>query len=112
MDMLLINKDQKLSNPYKVTTMGNAIKDVDVKKRVVTGMFNTSFFIDHDMDMLLPGAAKKSIKERGVGTNSGNKIKQTPPKWAKKQCFLSFFRLKFVTMPPKHAKNSDSPKKH
>jgi len=72
---LLINKEQKLRIPYKVTTLHNSTKDVDINKRVVTGMFNTSFFIDHDMDMLLPKAAKKSIKERGVGTNSGNKIK-------------------------------------
>lgn len=75
MDTLLINKDQKLSNPYKVSTASNVVKDVDVNKRVATGMFNTSFWIDHDLDMLLPKSAKKSMHERGVGTNSGNKIK-------------------------------------
>lgn len=71
-------KDQlkkKLSNPYKARTVEKAVKDVDLEARTVTGIFNSSFYIDSDLDMLLPGAASKSIQERGVGSTKGNKIK-------------------------------------
>lgn len=51
------------------------MKDVDLEQRTVTGIFNSFFFIDSDLDMLLPGAASKSIQERGVGSTKGNKIK-------------------------------------
>jgi len=50
-------------------------KDVDISKRTVSGMFNSFFFIDSDLDMLIPGSALKSINERGVGSKKGNKIK-------------------------------------
>ncbi len=73
MEKLDIKK--KLDNPYKVRTIEKSVKDVDLEKRMVSGMFNTSFFIDSDMDMLLPGAASKSIQERGVDSKKGNKIK-------------------------------------
>lgn len=68
-------EEKKYKNPYKTVSLGNSTKDVDMTKRVVTGMFNSYFYIDSDLDMLLPGAASKSIKERGPGTNKGNKIK-------------------------------------
>ncbi len=70
-----LDTKKKLSNPYKARTVEKAVKDVDLEERTVTGMFNTSFFIDSDLDMLLPGAASKSIQERGVGSKKGNKIK-------------------------------------
>lgn len=66
---------KKLSTPYKVQSISNTIKDVDLGKRTVTGLFNASLYIDSDMDMLLPGAASKSIQERGVNSTKGNKIK-------------------------------------
>lgn len=65
----------KKSSPYKVRTVNKAVKDVDLESRTVTGIFNSSFYIDSDLDMLLPGAATKSIQERGVGSVKGNKIK-------------------------------------
>ena len=68
-------KDKKSKNPYKARTITKAVKDVDLEKRTVTGIFNSCYFIDSDMDMLLPGAASKSIQERGVGSTKGNKIK-------------------------------------
>lgn len=73
--MKKLTKKQKLNNPYKVTTFNKAVKDIDLEKRTVVGLFNTSFYIDEDLDMLLPGAAAKSIQERGVGSTKGNKIK-------------------------------------
>jgi hypothetical protein len=71
----MIDLKKKLSNPYKVRTVEKAVKDVDLDKRTVSGIFNSSYYIDSDLDMLLPGAASKSISERGVGSTKGNKIK-------------------------------------
>jgi phage head maturation protease len=68
-------KDKKTANPYKARTTTKAVKDVDLESRTVTGVFNSYFWIDSDMDMLVPGAAVKSIQERGVGSTKGNRIK-------------------------------------
>jgi phage head maturation protease len=70
-----MKKEKKIGNHYKARTVTKAVKDVDLDKRVVTGIFNSYFYIDSDLDMLLPGAAAKSIQERGVGSTKGNKIK-------------------------------------
>lgn len=75
MDNVINIKAEKLSNPYKITTTSNSTKDVDETKRTVSGMFNSYYYIDSDMDMLVSGAASKSIQERGVGSTKGNKIK-------------------------------------
>jgi len=69
------DKQKKLNTPYKPRTVTKAVKDVDLEKRTVAGIFNSYFYIDSDMDMLLPGAAAKSIQERGVGSTKGNRIK-------------------------------------
>ena len=69
------NRKSKTSNPYKVRSFSKAVKDVGLEKRTVQGVFNSYFYIDSDLDMLLPGAASKSIQERGVGSTKGNKIK-------------------------------------
>lgn len=75
---------KKIANPYKARTVTKAVKDVDLETRTVTGVFNSSFYIDSDLDMLLPGAATKSIQERGVGTTKGNAIKHLKDHdWAK-----------------------------
>lgn len=71
-----MNIEQKKKNtPYKVVDFSGSTKDVDMSKRTVAGMFNSYFYIDSDLDMLIPGAASKSISERGVGSTKGNKIK-------------------------------------
>ena len=41
------------------------IHDVDLKSRTVTGYFSRFGNIDHDGDIIMPGAFTKSIKERG-----------------------------------------------
>ncbi len=68
---------KKISTHYKVSNMNPefTMKDIDLTKRTVTGMFNTYNFIDSDMDMLLDGAAKKSISHRGPKSEAPNKIK-------------------------------------
>ncbi len=68
-------KKEKLSNPYAVKTSKKVIKDFDLEKRTVTGLFNSYFYIDSDQDMLITGAAEESILEKGAGSTSGNKIK-------------------------------------
>lgn len=42
------------------------ISDVDMKSRTVTGYFSRFGNIDHDGDMMMPGAFTKSISERGA----------------------------------------------
>lgn len=71
-------KSDRMRMQYKIKPFGlvkGAIKDVDSQKRIVTGFFNTSNFFDSDNDIMLPGAAKKSIAERGVNSSSTAKIK-------------------------------------
>lgn len=51
------------------------VKDVDMSKRTVDVVLNTYNYLDSDSDVLIPGAAKKSIKERGVNSNATAKIK-------------------------------------
>ena len=52
-----------------------AITNVDTTGRIVTGFYNAYNFIDSEGDVLIPGAAKKSIKERGPKSNAVAKIK-------------------------------------
>ena len=68
-------KKERLINPYGVKTGITTIKDLDMTKRTVAGLFNSYFYIDSDLDMLVTGAASKSIQEKGAGSKSGNKIK-------------------------------------
>jgi HK97 family phage prohead protease len=46
-------------------TFDAIIKDVDVKKGIIEGYFNTWDIVDSDGDELMRGAFKKSIQERG-----------------------------------------------
>lgn len=65
----------KLSTPYGFKSAQAIVKDFDATKRIVTGLYNSYFYIDHDADMLVTGAATASIEAKGPGTTSGNKIK-------------------------------------
>lgn len=53
--------------PYEIksTGAGGVVKDVDAKGRTVTGYFAKFGNIDSDADILIPGAAKKTIQENG-----------------------------------------------
>ena len=48
-----------------VKSFGGSVKDVDAKTRTVTGYFSTFDFKDSDGDIILPGAFRKSVAERG-----------------------------------------------
>lgn len=62
---------------YGVKTANVAInvKDIDTNNRTVTGILNTYNMVDSDGDILLPGCAAKSIKERGPQSKAIAKIK-------------------------------------
>jgi len=51
------------------------VKDIDLQKRTVTGLYNAYYFLDSVQDVLIPGAAAKSISDRGPNGNSVEKIK-------------------------------------
>ncbi len=64
----MITKDKDCQ--YLVKDYIFDIKDVSITKNIVTGYFAAFDNIDSDKDMIMPGAFKKTIKERGVnGTN-------------------------------------------
>lgn len=72
------SQEERKQTTYKVKASGIgklSIKDVDTVGRTVTGFFNTFHFFDSDRDVLLPGAAKRSIKERGPKSEAVAKIK-------------------------------------
>lgn len=71
------NLDQRKAKEYAVKSADNpvVIQDVDLHKRIVTGLYNTYNFFDSDCDVILPGAAQKSITERGPDSSSVVKIK-------------------------------------
>lgn len=69
--------EQKMAEPFPVKSMQGvvSVKDIDMSKRTVTGYFNAYNYFDSDGDILLPGCAKKSIKERGPESQAVAKIK-------------------------------------
>lgn len=70
----LTNRKQK---DYAVKSLSESmiVKDVDLQKRIVTGLYNTFNYFDSDYDVIQPGSAKKSITERGPISTSVVKIK-------------------------------------
>lgn len=68
--------EQKKAMPFPVKSgSGLQVKDVDMTKRIVTGYFNAFNYFDSDGDVILPGAFKKSISERGPESSATAKIK-------------------------------------
>lgn len=65
--MSLIKKDAH----YKIRPCGGikaSVKDVDMNGRIVTMVLNTYNYLDSQGDVLLPGCAKKSIRDNGPKT--------------------------------------------
>ena len=71
----ILSVDDKKANSYAVKSAAANIIDVSTTSRVVTGFFNSYNFFDSDKDVLILGAAKKSIDERGPASNAVAKIK-------------------------------------
>ena len=71
----ILSEVDKKSAHYSVKSADANIIDVSTSSRIVTGFFNSYNFFDSDKDVLIMGAAKKSIDERGVNSNAVAKIK-------------------------------------
>jgi len=67
--------EKKESTMYGVKTIAHKAIDVDLAKRNVEGILNTFFWIDRDLDMLVTGAAKRSIQHNGPDSTATAKIK-------------------------------------
>lgn len=70
--------EKKTAKHYNIKSCGigkASIKDVDLSKRTVTGIYNAYNFVDGGMDVLLDGCCKRSIKENGPESNAVAKIK-------------------------------------
>jgi len=66
----------KLGSYYPVKSMQTkSIEDINMNKRTVTGVLNTSYYIDQDNDMILPGAVAKSLNENGPKSQAPDNIK-------------------------------------
>ena len=68
---------EKIAEQYGVKTQTHAptVKQVDLDERTIKAVGNTYFYIDSDMDMLVPGCAIKSINDKGPDSNATAKIK-------------------------------------
>lgn len=64
----------KLDTNFAVKTNLSSYKELDESSRVVKAVVNTYNFFDHDFDILRPGAAAKSIVERGAKSEAPDKI--------------------------------------
>ena len=71
----ILSEVDKKSAHYSVKSADANILDVSTSSRIVTGFFNSYNFFDSDKDVLIMGAAKKSIDERGVNSSAVAKIK-------------------------------------
>jgi hypothetical protein len=71
----ILSEADKKSAHYSVKSADANILDVSTSSRIVTGFFNSYNFFDSDNDVLIMGAAKKSIEERGVNSTAVAKIK-------------------------------------
>lgn len=69
-------KQKKLNKFYPMKgETPNQVKEVDFNRRTVQFIGNTYNFVDSDMDILVDGAAKRTIQNRGPKSNAGAKIK-------------------------------------
>jgi len=76
MEKLKQIQQSRLNEYYPVKDSGKvSVKDVDLSKRTVLGILNTSYFIDSQFEMVIPNAAKKTLKENGTGKSGEPKVK-------------------------------------
>ena len=69
-------KKNKMSKFYPVKGQNqNSVKQVDFNRRTVQFIGNTYYHVDSDLDILIEGAAKKTISDRGPASNANAKIK-------------------------------------
>lgn len=68
-------KQKKLNQFYPVKGEATKVTDVDFNRRTVQFIGNTYNFVDSDQDILVAGAAKRTIQNRGPQSNASAKIK-------------------------------------
>jgi phage head maturation protease len=73
MEHKTVTKD-KLSTPYQIKTNLSTYKEIDESSRTIKAVTNTYNFYDFDQDVLRPGAAKKSIADRGSKSSAPDKV--------------------------------------
>lgn len=66
--------NDKLINNYKIKSQNLPIKDISLEKREVAFYLSHFGNIDSDNDMIVRGAFKKSLQERGVDSTTNRKI--------------------------------------
>jgi len=66
---------KKQSTIYGVKGIEQKVLEIDMNKRNVEGIFNTFYWIDQEFDMLVSGAATRSIQHSGPHSNATAKIK-------------------------------------
>lgn len=66
--------DNKLNSHYKIKSQNLEVKDFDENSRKVSMYLSSFGNIDSDNDLIVRGAFKKSLQERGVESNSNRKI--------------------------------------
>ena len=64
----------KLDTNFAVKSNMAELKEIDESSRTIKAIANTYNFFDHDLDILRPGAAAKSITERGAKSQAPDKI--------------------------------------
>lgn len=74
---VIAEKQKKMDTFYKVKGENPdlMIKDVDMQSRTISGLYNAYYFLDSDRDVLITGAAAKSINDRGPDSQAAAKIK-------------------------------------
>jgi phage head maturation protease len=79
MSQLLVKKTiaEKMAMYYGVKSSGHIISKAEDgdDDRTIKAIGNAFFFIDSDLDMLLPGCSTKSINDKGPNSNATAKIK-------------------------------------
>ena len=68
-------KQKKLNQFYPIKGEATEVMDVDFNKRTVQFIGNTYNFVDSDLDILVTGAAKRTIQNRGPQSKASAKIK-------------------------------------
>jgi len=66
--------EDKINTRYACKNLALEVKDIDSKEGIVSGYFASFDTLDSDMDVIIKGAFKKSIQERGPLSAGNRKI--------------------------------------
>ena len=69
-----MKKSDKLNISFQIKSNLASYKEIDENSRTIKAVVNTYNFFDSDYDVLRLGCAKRSIDNRGAGSNANDKI--------------------------------------